>query len=109
MTSTGLRIDKWLWFARFLKSRADAQKLISRGQVLLNGQIVEKTSASVHPGDRLVITITRMRHTIEVEALGTRRGPATEAQTLYTRLGDPERLGFEDAALPLHHGSPVRR
>ena len=39
MTET-LRLDKWLWFARFVKSRADAQKLIERGQVTLNGQIV---------------------------------------------------------------------
>jgi ribosome-associated heat shock protein Hsp15 len=101
MTADTLRLDKWLWFARFVKSRADAQKLIERGQVTLNGQIVQKTSAAVRPGDALVIVIANSRHAVTVEALGARRGPAPEAQTLYMRTAPVERLGFEDAALPL--------
>jgi ribosome-associated heat shock protein Hsp15 len=99
--SATLRLDKWLWFARFVKSRADAQKLIERGQVTLNGQVVQKTSAAVRPGDALVIVIASSRHAVSIAALGTRRGPAPEAQALYVRTMPPERLGFEEAALPL--------
>jgi ribosome-associated heat shock protein Hsp15 len=103
MTET-LRLDKWLWFARFVKSRADAQKLIERGQVTLNGRTVQKTSTAVRPGDTLVIVIAASRHAVSVAALGTRRGPAPEAQALYLRTTPAERLGFEDAVLPLRMG-----
>ena len=99
--SATLRLDKWLWFARFVKSRADAQKLIERGQVTLNAHAVGKTSTAVRPGDTVVIVIAQWRHVVSIAALGERRGSATEAQTLYQRLAKPERLGFEDAALPL--------
>jgi len=109
MTSApALRLDKWLWFARFAKTRADAQKLIDRGQITLNGKVVGKLSASVRPGDQLVIVLVSVRYTIAVEALGERRGPAAEAQALYRRLQEPERLGFEDAALPLYRPAPRR-
>jgi len=100
-TEATLRLDKWLWFARFVKSRADAQKLIERGQVTLNGQVVQKTSAAARAGDKLEVVIVNFRHVITIAALGERRGPAAEAQTLYHRTQEPERLGFEDAALPL--------
>jgi ribosome-associated heat shock protein Hsp15 len=110
MTSSALRLDKWLWYARFTKTRADAQKAIARGQVMLNDRVVQKTSADVHPGDRLAIVLASTRHVVTVEALGVRRGPAPEAQALYRRTQPPERLGFEDAALPLHRTpSPARR
>jgi ribosome-associated heat shock protein Hsp15 len=87
--SESLRLDKWLWFARFAKSRADAQKLIERGQVTVNGRVVDKASANVRPDDALVIVTGPMRHQLVVEALGSRRGPAPEAQTLYRRTHDP--------------------
>ena len=76
--SDGLRIDKWLWFARFAKTRADAQKLLERGQVTLNGKAVTKSSATVHVGDALTIVIGPTRHALTVAALGVRRGPAAE-------------------------------
>ncbi len=107
MTDT-LRLDKWLWFARFAKTRADAQKLIDRGQVTMNGKVVDKSSVGVRPGDTLAIVLSSMRHAVAVEALGTRRGPAPEAQSLYRPLQEPERLGFEEAALPLHRTAPRR-
>jgi ribosome-associated heat shock protein Hsp15 len=100
--SGGLRLDKWLWFARFTKSRADAQKLIERGQVTLNGKVVEKVSADVKVGDALAVVTGPIRHAVEVRALGARRGPASEAQTLYVRTAAQERLNWEEAALPLH-------
>jgi ribosome-associated heat shock protein Hsp15 len=107
MTET-LRLDKWLWFARFAKTRADAQKLIGRGQIALNGKPVDKASAAVRRGDALAIIIASTRHSVAVEALGTRRGPAPEAQSLYRRVNPPEKLGFEEAALPLHRTVPRR-
>ena len=97
-----LRLDKWLWFARIAKSRADAQKLIERGQVTLNGKVVEKVSADVKPGDALAIVTGPIRHAVEVLALGARRGPAPEAQALYARTAPQEKLTWEDAAPPLH-------
>lgn len=100
--SGALRLDKWLWFARFAKSRADAQKLIERGQVSLNGKVVEKVSANVKVGDALAIVTGPTRHSIDVVALGARRGPAAEAQTLYVRTAPQERLNWEEAAPPLH-------
>jgi ribosome-associated heat shock protein Hsp15 len=102
---SALRLDKWLWFSRFTKSRADAQKLIARGQVTLNGKVVEKVSADVKVGDNLAIVTGPIRHTVEVRALGTRRGPAAEAQSLYARTAPQERLTWEDAAPPLHRRS----
>ncbi len=102
MTAAGLRLDKWLWFARFAKTRADAQKLIDRGQVVLNGKPVGKIASTVRAGDVLVLTLGASRHTVTVVALGTRRGPAPEAQALYSRASAPEKLGWEEAALPLH-------
>jgi ribosome-associated heat shock protein Hsp15 len=101
MTEAALRIDKWLWFARFVKTRADAQKLIARGQVTLNGKPVAKSSASLRPRDTLSVIIGALRHDLEVRALGTRRGPAPEAQALYTRTAAPTRLAWEDSAPPL--------
>ena len=102
MSTADLRIDKWLWFARFAKTRADAQKLVVRGQVTLNGRVVARASASVRPGDELAIVIATFRHTVKIVALGERRGPAPDAQALYWRASPPEQLGWEAAALPLH-------
>jgi ribosome-associated heat shock protein Hsp15 len=104
--SEELRIDKWLWFARFVKTRADAQKLVARGQVMLNGKVVAKTSTGVRVGDRLTVVIGPTSHALVVAALGTRRGPATEAQALYERTAPPTRLDWEDAAPPLRKRMP---
>ena len=100
------RIDKWLWFARFCKTRALAQKAIERGQVLLNGTPVLKTSASVRVGDRLSITLCRIRRHVAVKGLGERRGPPEEARALYEETAPLERLSSEEAALPLYVRAP---
>jgi ribosome-associated heat shock protein Hsp15 len=81
-----LRIDKWLWFARFCKSRSLAQHLVEEGEVSLNGQAVGKPSTTVRPGDELVLPLGRDRRRVRVLALATRRGPAPEAHTLYDEL-----------------------
>jgi len=83
-----IRIDKWLWHARFYRTRALAQAAASGGLIRLNGHRVEKSSASVCPGD--VITVPRGSSVIAVriQALALRRGPAKEAQMLYEVISE---------------------
>jgi len=83
MQSEYLRIDKWLWHARFYRTRALAQAAAASGVLRLNNTRVEKASISVKSGD--VLTLARGREVIvvRVESLGTRRGPASEARSLY--------------------------
>lgn len=84
---TTLRIDKWLWFARFCKSRSLAQNWIEAGEVRLNGAVVDKCNASVKIGDRIEMPRgPRLRHEVEVLGLAEKRGGAPEAQTLYRSL-----------------------
>ncbi|HEY1614525.1 MAG TPA: RNA-binding S4 domain-containing protein [Rhizomicrobium sp.] len=78
------RIDKWLWHARFFRSRALAQNAATSGLIRVNGTRIGKPSASVRPGD--VVTLPRGREVVvvRIESLAERRGPAREAQTLYS-------------------------
>lgn len=87
MQIEALRIDKWLWHARFYKTRHLAQQAARSGIVRLNDSRVEKASVPVKPGD--VLTVPRgVREVtvVRVQALGERRGPASEAQSLYEVL-----------------------
>lgn len=77
-----VRLDKWLWAARFFKTRALATEAINGGHVHLNGARV-KPSRSVQVGDALTITKGSNRFDVVVEAVSDRRGPAPEAQKLY--------------------------
>lgn len=77
------RIDKWLFFARFVKTRSLAQKLIEGGAVTLNGAACRAASHAVKPGDRLLLRLERHVRDIEIVKIGERRGPAPEAQALY--------------------------
>ena len=89
MRSESLRIDKWLWHARFYKTRSLAQAAACSGVLRLNNARVEKASVSVKPGD--VLTVPRGHRevaVVRVQALGFRRGPASEAQALYDVIGD---------------------
>ena len=79
----GQRIDKWLFVARFFKSRALAAKVAESGQVHLNGRIVVKSSQMVGPGDDLTFPTGPKWRRIRVLALGEARRPAPEAQLLY--------------------------
>jgi ribosome-associated heat shock protein Hsp15 len=78
----GVRVDKWLWAARLLKTRSLAADAVKGGRVQLNGQRV-KPSKEVAPGDRLEITIGQVRREIVVRGVAQRRGPASEAELLY--------------------------
>ncbi|MEO5372842.1 MAG: RNA-binding S4 domain-containing protein [Alphaproteobacteria bacterium] len=91
MAEDGLRVDKWLWHARFCKSRSLAQKLCEGGAIDVNGRTVTKSHHTVRQGDTVTMRVERGRfeqaeRTVRVLALGTRRGPAPEARSLYEEL-----------------------
>jgi len=77
------RIDKWLFFARVVKSRSLAAKLTQSGRVRINGEKCEQASQAVKPGDVLTLTLERRILVYRVLDGGTRRGPADEARILY--------------------------
>lgn len=83
LAAANRRLDQWLWFARLAKSRAQATRLAAAGTVLVNGRPARKASQSVRPGDQIVVARGSWRRAVRVLALGTRRGPAAEARTLY--------------------------
>ena len=78
----GVRIDKWLWAARFFKTRALATEAVVGGRVRLNGERV-KPAKDVHPDDVVEVRIGEMRWTVVVHAVADKRGPAKVAATLY--------------------------
>lgn len=80
------RLDQWLWHARFFKTRSLATKLVSGGHVRVDGVRVSKPAHALRPQTTLTFPQAKRIRVIRVEALATRRGPAPEAQTLYTDL-----------------------
>lgn len=113
-TGGKLRIDKWLWAARFFKTRALAADAVDSGKVLLDGVRI-KPAKAVAAGDRLDIRIGQYRFEIEVLGLSSRRGPAPEAQQLY-RESEQSRLRRETIAeqnrllpQPDFKGRPTKR
>ncbi|WP_372574921.1 RNA-binding S4 domain-containing protein [Ruegeria jejuensis] len=87
---TRQRLDKWLWHARFFKTRNLAAKQVAGGKVRVNGNRTEKPAQSVGPGDVLTFAQAREVRVIRIEAIGERRGPAPEAQQLYQDLSEPK-------------------
>lgn len=81
-----IRLDKWLWQARFCKSRSVAARLVAGGKVRVNADKVRKTAYRVGPGDTLTFPQGDRIRVVRILAPGTRRGPAAEAQTLYEDL-----------------------
>jgi ribosome-associated heat shock protein Hsp15 len=84
--SPGLRLDKWLWQARFVKSRSLAAALIEAGSVRVNGTRVSRPGRDVTEGDTLTFPQSNRIRVVRILALGLRRGPAPEAQALYLDL-----------------------
>jgi len=108
-----LRVDKWLWHARFFKTRSIAQEAVDGGHVQLNGERV-KAARTVRTGDRL--RIVRERERIEVEVLGipVRRGPAAEAQKHYaetdeSRAARERQRELNRLSMPIPEGRPDKR
>lgn len=89
MPDEGQRIDKWLFFARAVKSRSLAQKLIAGGGVRVNREKIVNAARIVRPGDVLTVAFGRGVRVLRIVEPGTRRGPASEARTLYEDLSEP--------------------
>jgi ribosome-associated heat shock protein Hsp15 len=112
-----IRLDKWLWAARFFKTRALAAEDIGRGRVSVNGQVA-KASRELRPGDRVQLRQGPLERTVDVVALSAVRGPAPVAQGLYQetadsiaarqRLAEQRRLGVEPAG-SIEQGRPTKR
>ncbi len=111
-----VRLDKWLWAARFYKTRALASEAVAGGKVHLNGQAA-KPAKTVRSGDRLEITAGRTRFVVDVVETAERRGPPAEAARLYEETPD-SRAARERAAelrrlapdpAPVPGGRPTKR
>ena len=96
-----LRVDKWLWHARFFKTRTLAAKVVTGGHLRVNSRKAEKSSTCVVAGDVLTFAQEKRIRVIKVIALGTRRGPASEAQLLYEDLSPPQEY---DPSIPKFDG-----
>ena len=111
-----MRLDKWLWAARFFKTRSLAQQAVAGGRVQLNGDRT-KPAHEVKAGDTVVVRVGDWRWEVRVKALSERRGPAKEARKLYDdtaasraereRRSDLRRWGTEPAAAL--KGRPTKR
>jgi ribosome-associated heat shock protein Hsp15 len=108
-----LRIDKWLWCARFFKSRGLAQQAVEGGHVQVNGERV-KASRPLRVGDRLRITRDRERFEVDVTGIPARRGPAPEARQHYRETPESEAARahareLDRLSAPVSAGRPDKR
>lgn len=104
------RLDKWLWYARVAKTRSLAAALVERGKIRVNRVRTQKPSHMVKPGDVITASVGRAVRVLKVVEPGNRRGPASEAQTLFEDLtpvneerGSSAQSAGSDAG---HRGSP---
>ncbi|MEL7300218.1 MAG: RNA-binding S4 domain-containing protein [Pseudomonadota bacterium] len=106
-----IRVDKWLWQARFFKTRSLAARVVSEGKVRVNSTPISKPSRAIAPGDVLTFQQQRDVRVIELVAVGTRRGPAPEAQQLYKDLAPPEARPPREEQHPARDraGRPTKR
>ena len=124
------RLDKWLWFARVVKSRTLAASLITAGKVRVNRVKADKPSQTVKAGDVVTSSIKKIVRVLRVKTAGVRRGPASEAAALYEDLtpapvrttgsaagpgarlvwswGSRIRLRAPDQARPAHYRPPAK-
>lgn len=86
MSDKPIRLDKWLWFARVVKTRTLASKIIRAGKIRINKEKFSSPSKSVALGDVLTITLERRILVLEIVAFGKKRGPFSEASKLYHDL-----------------------
>ena len=112
-----LRLDKWLWAARFFKTRGLAADEIGKGRVSVNGQVA-KASRELHVGDLVALRQGEVRRSVAVLALSEQRGPAPVAQTLYEEAADSVAARLHEAAqrrlnpepaLAIEQGRPTKR
>jgi ribosome-associated heat shock protein Hsp15 len=103
--SAPVRVDKWLWAARVVKTRAIAADAVKGGRVHVNGRAI-KPSKEVRPGDRLEITLGTVRLALVIRATAQRRGPASEAALLYDETAE-SREARERAAAERRLATPT--
>ncbi len=85
------RLDKWLWFARFAKTRPAAVRLVDEGHVRVSGRRVENAALGLKLGDVLTLALPHATLVVRVAGLGVRRGPYEQARLLYERLDEGAR------------------
>jgi ribosome-associated heat shock protein Hsp15 len=111
-----VRIDKWLWAARLVKTRGLGAEAVKGGRVEVNGQRV-KPSKEIRAGDRVEITLGQTRLSVDVRATALRRGPAAEAALLYEETAESraareraaEQRSLAGPAPPSPGGRPTKR
>ncbi len=81
-----LRLDKYLWFARIVKTRSAAQAIAEQGRLRINGRVIDRSHAPVGIGDVLSFAVHGKVRVLRIEALPARRGPPAEARTLYSEI-----------------------
>jgi ribosome-associated heat shock protein Hsp15 len=113
-----LRLDKFLWFARIVKTRSLAQTMAEQGRIRIGGRVADRAHAAVRVGDVLSFAQRGAVRVLRVEALPARRGPPAEARALYTEIGEggaeasnssPGFRGEGDRAPPRNLGEELRR
>jgi ribosome-associated heat shock protein Hsp15 len=102
---SGVRVDKWLWAARFFKTRSAATAAVLGGRVHVNDARV-KASKELRAGDIVVVTVGTVRRTVEVLELSDKRGPAVVAATLYNETEESV-AAREQAALQRRLARPL--
>ncbi|MEL7279904.1 MAG: RNA-binding S4 domain-containing protein [Pseudomonadota bacterium] len=109
--SEKIRLDKWLWQARFFKTRSLSAKTVSAGHVRVNSLKVAKPAHCVSPGDVLTFPQARAIRVVRIVACGERRGPAPEAQALYQDLSPPVPVREPEPRAPKFEGKgrPTKR
>jgi ribosome-associated heat shock protein Hsp15 len=100
------RLDKWLWYARFFKSRSLATRFCAGGRMRVNGAVVAKAHYGLRVGDVLTFPKGPFIRVVRIVGLGRRRGPAREAASLYDDLDPPDAQRALQAASP---PAPARR
>jgi ribosome-associated heat shock protein Hsp15 len=98
--SDKIRLDKWLWQARFFKTRGLAAGVVKGGHVRVDGARASKPAQMVQAGAVLTFVQAQRTRVVRILALGTRRGPATEAQALYDDLSPPPKPEDETFVSP---------
>lgn len=104
-SSAALRLDKWLWAARFFKTRSLAADAVDGGKVQVNGERA-KPAKAVRPGDEVRVRIGPYEHVLQVTGTGERRGTAAEAARLFTET-DASRAAREKLHWQLHAAAPA--
>ncbi|MDT9599673.1 RNA-binding S4 domain-containing protein [Sphingosinicella rhizophila] len=88
MAEESLRLDKFLWFARIVKTRSLAQRIAGEGRLRLQGRVVDRAHVPVRVGDVLSFAVHGRVRVIRIEALPARRGPPAVARLLYSEMGE---------------------